>query len=165
MSSYRIRPRFKHLSNYSSKEIQHIIETHLDESNATCTGSISPGFITLKIPQEDRHYWSPQLTLSIEEQQEGSIIRGLYGPNPKVWSMFMFSYTAIGSIAFFIAIIGFSNYSLGVDAKILWFLPLLIGLALGLYIVAQIGQKTGAQQMFTLHHFYEDVLGEKVKVH
>jgi len=165
MSSYRIRPRFKHTSRYSSKEIHQIIESHLDDPSCSCTGSISPGFITLKIPQEDRHYWSPQLTLSIEDQEGGSIIRGLYGPNPRVWSMFMFGYAALGSITFFVGIIGFSNYSLGADSRILWLLPLLIGLALVLYIIAQLGQKTGAQQMFTLHHFYEDVLGEKVRVH
>jgi len=165
MSSYRIRPRFRQISHMSKQEVEETLKEKLADASSSCTANLSPGFITLKIPPEERHYWSPQLTLTLEEHEGGTLIRGLYGPNPTVWSMFMFGYAALGSITFFVAIIGFSNYSLGVDSSILWFLPLLIGIGIGLYIIAQLGQKTGAQQMFTLHHFYEDTLGEKVRIY
>ena len=33
-----------------------------------------------------------------------------------------------------------------------------------IYLIAQAGQKIGAQQMFDLHHFYEETLGEKVYI-
>ena len=36
--------------------------------------------------------------------------------------------------------------------------------ALVLYLVAQFGQKIGAEQMFTLHHFFEDSIGHRIHI-
>ena len=46
--------------------------------------------------------------------------------------------------------------------EMLWSLPVLTGLALSLYITSQAGQKMGVQQMFYIHHFYEEI---ESKVH
>lgn len=165
MTSFRLRPRFRHFSQMPPEAVQSHLQAHLDAPHAPCVSQGVPGFVVLKIPEPDRHYWSPQLTLTLEPEGEGTLIRGLYGPNPTVWTMFMFAYIGIGTLALFVAIIGFSRVNLGLDAPILWALPILGGLALALYIVAQMGQKTGAEQTFRLHHFYEEALGAQVHVH
>jgi hypothetical protein len=78
--------------------------------------------------------------------------------------MFMFGYSALGLIALFISIAGFSKMNLGIDAPILWALPVLAGLAIILYFIAQTGQKIGVEQTFIIHHFYEGAIGEKVHI-
>jgi hypothetical protein len=166
--SVHIRPRFKQSSKLDMEELQTKIRTLLDAEGAQCTGTMITGHIVLRIPIEDRHFWSPQLSLSLEDLDEpagGTLIRGLYGPNPTVWALFAFGYSAIGFMALFISIIGFSQKNLGQAAPILWVLPFLFLGVIVLYLVAQAGQRLGADEMRTLHHFYENAVGERVEVH
>lgn len=165
MTSIRIRPRFNQTSSYSPEELVQKIRQKLQASKNGCYAeSLHKNFIVMKVKKEEQHFWSPQLTLSIEKLEEGCHIRGLYTPKPTIWSMFVFMYTGIGVCILFAGLYGLSRVSLNLEAPILWSVPALILLALFLYIIAQIGQKLGAQQMFDLHHFIEDAIDEKVKI-
>lgn len=165
MTSFHIRPRFKLHSDKSVSEIEEKLMLALKNIEATCVGRVLRGHATLLIPGEERHYWSPQLSLSLEEEEEGTLIRGLYGPNPSVWAMFAFGYSALGFMSLFVMIIGFSRMNLGLPAPVLWFLPFFIAGFGVLYLIAQMGQKLGSEQTFTLHHFFEDALKERAHVH
>lgn len=165
MASVRVRPRFKILSSYSPKELLQRIETQLQNTKTGCyTETLLNNFVVLKINNEEQHFWSPQLSLSIDKLETGCLIRGLYSPKPTIWSMFVFLYTGVAVSILFIGLYGLSRLGLNMDAPILWLVPVLVSLAAMLYIIAQIGQKLGAQQMFELHHFFEEVIDEKVKV-
>jgi hypothetical protein len=114
---------------------------------------------------DTRHFWSPQLSISLEEHEEGgSIVRGLYGPQPTIWAFFTYGYGAIGIIALFILVIGGGNLAIGKSGMILWALPVLAGLALILWIIAQTGQKIGVEETFRLHQFYEGTIKDKVHI-
>lgn len=166
MTSIRIRPRFTLLTNYTPEELFGMIKKHLEESKTNCYAeSLHKSFIVLKINKEEQHFWSPQLTLSIDKSEEGSSIRGLYTPKPTIWSMFIFFYTGIGVCILFGGLYGLARLSLNLEAPVLWAVPALLLLALLLYIVAQIGQKLGAQQMFNLHHFVENAIDKKVRIY
>ncbi len=164
MTSIKLRPRFKYYSQYEPTEIQERVKKHL-ELDDRCIGTVIDGHIVLKIAPEEYHYWSPQLSLSLEIEKAGTLVRGLYGPNPNVWVLFVFGYGIIAFTVLFIGIIGLSRWSLGMNAPILWMLPILGSAALALYIIGQFGQKIGAEQLFTLHHFLENALEERVHVH
>lgn len=149
------------------EEVSELVKKHMAELDCGCSAKILKNFIVLHIRPEERHFWSPQLSLSFdldEEDDSVTIIRGLYGPNPTVWAFFTYGYAALGIIATFLGMYGFSKYSLGQDYTILWSLPVLALLALILYLIAQFGQKIGAEQMFTLHHFFEDSVGHRIHV-
>lgn len=165
MTSFRIRPRFKHLCQEPSKDLETRIKAELDKEGAICVGDCLPGHINLKIPFAQRHFWSPQLNITIEEVEgEGTVIRGLYGPNPTVWAIFFFGYVATGVLIFFLGMWGLTRYSLGMPAGILWAVPVLVAVGIILYLIAQFGQKLGAEQMFTLHHFYEELVHDKISI-
>lgn len=166
MSSLHIRPRFKDTYNLKPEEVVELVRKHLAEMECGCSAKILPDFIVLNIRKQDQHFWSPQLSLSFELDEDGerTVIRGLYGPNPTVWAFFTYGYAALGILATFIGMYGFSQYSLGQEAYILWSLPVLAVVGLVLYVVAQFGQKIGAEQMFTLHHFFEDAIGHRIHV-
>jgi hypothetical protein len=153
------------MSQYSCDEVRTRIEDKLANGKYDFYATVSDQHIFLKINKKEEHYWSPQLDLSCEAVEEGTLIRGLYGPNPHVWTFFMFSYLGIATIATFVAIIGFARLSLDLSAWILWILPGLGFLAFALYISSQMGQKIGAEQTFMLHHFLEEVLDDRVHVH
>lgn len=161
MTTFRIRPRFKQSIKGGNGQIEERIKQALANNEQFVSNSL-PEHITIKISAEMRHFWSPQLNLTFEQSEGEVIIRGFYGPNPTLWAIFFFGYGAIGILSLFLGMWGFSRWSLGLPSQMLWGLPLLATLALVLYVSSQIGQKIGAQQMFDIHHFYEETVG---KVH
>ena len=163
MSSFRIRPRFKHFIHTNKDELEHSIRTALGNEKLFVFTHV-PGHICIKIHTSERHVWSPQLDLSFEQEGETVIVRGLYGPNPTLWVVFFFGYAIIGLASLFLSIWGFSVWTLGGDTYFLWALPVLGVAAIILYLVSQTGQKLGAQQMFDIHHFYEGITKDRIVV-
>ena len=164
MSGLRIRPRFKVFSNYSPDEIKSRIRAKLKDGKCGCYAELSEHHLFLRIERKDQHAWSPQLDLTCEQTENGTCVRGLYGPHPHIWTFFMLSYLAIGIAALFIAMVGMVRYNLDMNANMLWSLPILALLAIGLYIASQTGQKLGSKQTLILHHLCEEVLNEDVEI-
>lgn len=162
---YRVRPRFNVEVDLSVAIIEDKLRAGLAVENANCKGRVRHGYATLVLPEVDQHYWSPQLSLTLEAMDNGSLIRGLYGPRPAVWTMFVFFYSLIGIAILFILIFGTSRMSVNESGSILWFIPVLILIFLSLYLVAYFGQKVGHDQMEILHRFLEDSLGVEIDAH
>ncbi len=158
----RIRPRFKVRSKKRSEEIVTTIRKHLKSESPTCAGKTTAHFATIYPLAEDQHYWSPQLTITIEEEEHGSLVRGLYGPKPSVWTMFVFFYSFIGFAILIVLMIGLSFLTLDQPATILWLVPILVFIFLSLYLVAYTGQKLGHKQMSGLHRFIEKCLEREI---
>ncbi|MEL7531824.1 MAG: hypothetical protein AAFN10_10975 [Bacteroidota bacterium] len=166
MSSFRIRPRFEHQISCSPQELQKRLQHQIVVNNTACLLRIKQDQIYLLIPNEEQHFWSPQLQLQLDKDEQGNqIVRGLYGPNPNVWILFIYGYAALGILATFSLIIGFSQWSLAQSPWGLWVFSLLAFLALGLYLIAQTGQKLGAAQTFRLHHCYEEAVDGQIIIH
>ncbi len=165
MSSFNIRPRFKHLIHNNQENVEKAINDALEKAKDTCIADSLSGHINIKIPAAERHFWSPQLNLTTEQTEDGTVIRGLYGPNPTVWGIFFFGYVSLGLLFMGLGMWGLTRYNLGLNSEILWSLPVLAGCALVLYLIAQFGQKIGADQMYRLHHFYEDIFHDKVTIY
>jgi hypothetical protein len=164
MTSFRVRPRFNQIINKEPDQIKDLIASALENSESSIKAIYLPNQITLKIDASEKHYWSPQLNLTLEKHEDGTRLRGLYGPNPSVWAIFFFSYSALSIIGLFAGMVILSQYMLKMETPLWWVLPLCLVLGGLLYIIAQTGQKIGAEQMFALHHFYEETLGEKVPI-
>jgi len=157
-----VRPRFEWELEFSSKELGDKIKAAVDDPENTIKARLRDGYATFYFPEEDQHYWSPQLSVSYEDlDQGGSVIRGLYGPRPTVWTMFVFFYSLIIMIIFIISIIGFSRQSLGLPSALLWWNIPLILIFLSLYFVAYSGQRLGRDEMIALHNFLENCLDRK----
>lgn len=162
--SIRIRPRFKIISKRTTEEIREHFKNKLAAEFNSYEGRILDNYIVIKVNQEEQHFWSPQLGLSLDDDGEDTLVRGLYGPNPSVWLMFTFGHIAISVAAVFILIVGLSNMSLGLSSMILWSLPVLAVISLVMYLIARAGRKLGEEQLFDLHHFFEQHFGEKVVI-
>ncbi|MDT8416642.1 MAG: GTP-binding protein, partial [Lutibacter sp.] len=135
--------------------------------NATCKYCVKviDGHIVIDIPAEENHFWSPQLNIEIAQVEENkSVVKGLFGPKPQVWTMFMFIHFAMA-----VAFIGFliaayvqwtlkSNYGFSLSIVIL--LPILWVV---MYFLGSLGKKRGHKQMDELYGFLMKTLGnEKV---
>jgi hypothetical protein len=164
MTSIRIRPRFKVQSDIPSKKIQLDIKNQLDKSSSPCTGIFLVDFITLKIKPQDLHFWSTQLTLSFSEKEEKTVIRGLYGPNPTIWTIIALGYGATGVLGFFSLFFGLSLWSLDKDPWVLWITAIMGVFAFVLYLISQFGQKLGVEQTFRIHQLLEDSINQQIHI-
>ena len=163
LPEYRVRPRFQIETTYSIQELCEKIRLGLEKENASCKGRITANeFATLYLPISEQHYWSPQLSLTFKASKKGCLLRGLYGPRPGVWTMFVFFYSIIGFAILIILMIGSSYLMLDLPAPFLWWVPVLCLMFLTLYLVAFIGQKKGHDQMITLHQFLEESTGLEI---
>ncbi|MGL1884872.1 MAG: hypothetical protein OCD76_00045 [Reichenbachiella sp.] len=157
--SYEIRPRFRVQSAENLEQIKTRIINGLAAKNAPCKGKSIDGHFTLYLPKEEQHYWSPQLSLSLEDNEEGCLVRGMFGPRPEVWSMFVLFYSVIGLATLIISVVGYAQMMLKTSAAILWLVPVLLVVFVTLYLVSYSGQKMGRDQMKTLHDFLVDSTG------
>jgi hypothetical protein len=166
MSSFGFRPRFSESVDLDPEESQERIVRAVERSGCGCELKRFPGFLTIRVPEKDRHFWSPRLTLHFTPTDGGgSEIEGIYGPNANVWAMFVFGYLITGSFALFAGIFGFVQWKLDRPAWGLWIFGLAVAAMVGLYLLAQFGQKLGAAQTFRLHQVYESAMGRTVEIH
>ena len=165
MSSFGIRPRFSQMLEFGLEETQERILREVDEGEDSCEVKSFPGFICLRVPESDRHFWSPRLTLALEEPETGKTrIEGIYGPNANVWGMFLYGYLVIGSIGLFAGCLGFAQKLIGHTPWGLWIFGVMLASAIALYLFAQFGQKLGAIQTFRLHQIYESAMERTVDI-
>lgn len=148
----------------SYEELENMIKKELSKNENECIYRFIPGHMKIQIPEEERHFWSPELNLVIEKEGDKTVVIGHYGPDPKTWTTIIVIYAVLAILTFFTGIYGSAKYSLGMDSSILWLIPLFIIIAMGIYIMAQFGQKIGAKQMYQLHFFYERIIGQKINI-
>ncbi len=160
LPEYSVRPRFQVQSPMKAAEIVQRIKDHLKVRKSDCQGTTAVGYAIITVPERERHFWSPHLTITIEDQEVGSLVRGLYTPAPTAWTMFVFFYTVIGLTMLVFLLYGLSCYSLGQPATALWWALALALLFLSIYLVSYSGQKFGRRQMGQIHRFIEDCLGQ-----
>jgi len=160
--SYGIRPRFHTELDFSPKEIASKIMQALKSEEAACIGWSNESYAIIGIRKEDQHFWSPQLSLRIEHLEKCTQLYGRYEPKAVVWTMFIFFYSAIGFLIFFIIIIGTSRWSLGESSSILWWVPILLIIGLTLFLISFFGKKLAHDQMFQLHDFLEKTLDVEI---
>lgn len=165
MSSFGIRPGFTQLLNLSVEEVRSRIVEEVESEPGRCEVKSFPGFVCLRIPENERHFWSPRLNLSLDVTEEGTTkIQGTYGPNANMWGLFLYGFLAIGTLTMISGVLGFCQWKIGHQPWGLWIFFGVLGLGIGLYLLAQFGQKMGAQQTFRLHQIYEAAIGTMVEI-
>jgi len=158
-----LRPRFKMQLDESQQKIIEKFKDNLNDGDCKYCSKIIDGHIIIDVPKEDNHFWSPQLNIEIDNlTSEKSVVKGLFGPKPQVWTLFMFIHFAMT-----VAFIGF-----GIMTYVQWTLKsdfrtsLIVTIAIPIlwilmYILGRIGKATGHKQMDELHNFMMNTLKKK----
>ena len=155
-----LRPRFSIDLDTSKDKILQIFSGELNNENDKISGNIVDGHIFISIGKKDDHFLSPQLHLEIiEKTSETSILKGLFGPKPQVWTLFMFVHFVIGFAFLAFCVVLYTRVSLNTSL----FFPILMMIILPLvwillYFLGKIGKSTGKHQMNHLHDFMLKVI-------
>ena len=154
-----LRPRFNFEVEHDMQTLQTLFESVKTNSSNIVVHCLDE-HVYLKIPKSDQHYWSPQLHLEfLETDQNHTKLFGVFGPNPTVWTLFMFLHFVVAGLFIGFGIWSYTNWSLGNDYVIPVFLTILMVLIwFVLYFAGRLGKRTGMDQMHQLHHFMRDTL-------
>jgi len=154
-SDIYLRPRFK--LNFEESH-QNLIEKFKDisKNKASKFGIvISDGHVIIDIPKEENYFWSPQLNIEIEQfEGDKSIVKGLFGPKPQVWTLFMFIHFAMAVFFIGFSIAAYVQWTLKSDYKAALTITLTLPILwIVMYFLGRLGKKTGHKQMNELHDF------------
>ncbi|MDB2463163.1 GTP-binding protein, partial [Algibacter sp.] len=119
--------------------------------------------IFIKFPEDRQHFWSPQLHLDINKIDDNSSeIRGLFGPNPTVWTLFMFLHFLIAALFIAFAIWTYTNITLKLSYAVQASITLLMVLLwVTLYFVGSFGKASSTKDMRLLNNFMNTILDIK----
>ncbi|HLV37982.1 GTP-binding protein [Xanthomarina sp.] len=154
-----LRPRFKFERNQNNEELLNLFDKAKHEQEDFIV-SRSDNHVFLRLPKHKQHFWSPQLHLEIDElETNSSTVRGLFGPNPTVWTMFMFFHFFVAGLFIAFGVWAYTNWALKTTYALqvgMMFFMVIVWVAL--YVIGQLGKKVGMDEMRLLHGFMRDTL-------
>ena len=154
-----LRPRFKIELPYNNETVLKNFEIAKSSQKEYIVNRIDD-HVFIKFPKQKQHFWSPQLHLEINEVDEkSSLLHGLFGPNPTVWTFFMFLHFMVAGLFIAFSIWAYTNWalkssyalqvSLMLFMVIVWFV---------LYFAGSIGKASSKNEMLELQEFMNKVL-------
>jgi hypothetical protein len=161
-NSIVLRPRFTIELNRNNETILQAFELAKKEQSDFIV-TRSDDHIFIKFPKHKQHFWSPQLHLEINEiDKDTSKLYGLFGPNPTVWTMFMFFHFMVAGLFIAFGIWAYTNWTLKTDYAIHISLMLfMVIIWFVLYFAARIGKASSKNEMLKLHDFMNETLFKK----
>ncbi|QSS97681.1 hypothetical protein [Psychroflexus sp. ALD_RP9] len=128
-----IQKRFSAEKNHQS--ISNVIIKCLDEH------------VWLSIPPIEKRYYSPRLHVEIEQRERQCILHCTFGPDPNLWTMFMFVHFFLGLAFIGVLTLYYTNTTLGNSNILAYSLMLTIALLwVALYVFARNNRQKAAPQ-------------------
>jgi hypothetical protein len=155
----KVRPRFKLYSVLQEKDVIEHLLVQIEEDNSVI-GKKRLNRVDLSAPQNELHYWSPELHITIEENEDevGTCLYCLLGPQQNIWLTFVGIYSIIGLVTFFGGMYALAKLQLGNPSYWLLLFPLAFILVLGVYLISYFGKKKGHKQSLHLLRFLYSAL-------
>ncbi len=154
-----LRPRFSLDLNAAKNQVLEAFESAKNSQEAIKI-NVLDAHVFLKIPITEQHFWSSQLHLEVlETTQISCMVKGLFGPSPTVWTLFMFFHFVTASLFLGFGVWTYSNWALDtafITPLLLMFLMVVVWISL--YLSGRLGKQKGQTQMHELHDFMNAVL-------
>lgn len=152
-----LRPRFQLHYNAEINELQSAFHNKAKEpfTLKTIDEHVYLGFI-----KSERTFWSPQLHLELTSFEKGrSSIHGVFGPNPTLWTFFMFLHFGVATFFIILGIFAYSKHALGhtITGLVIGMIVMLL-LWIAFYVFGRLGKKKGKPQMQQLYNYLEELL-------
>lgn len=138
------------------------------ESCEKLKSEVSPDY---HIKMVDNHVWlsigarkrekhSPNLHLELDSMEDGNTaINGLFGPDPVLWTMFMFLHFIVASVFIIFGMIAYSKWSLNQNFGLeLVIMLLMVSTWTSLYFIARMIRRRGTEQMHELEALMHQIL-------
>ena len=154
-----LRPRFKIALQYNNETVLKAFDIAKVSQKEFIANRIDD-HVFIKFPKQKQHFWSPQLHLEINEVDEkSSLLHGLFGPNPTVWTFFMFLHFMVAGLFIAFSIWAYTNWALKSSYALQVSLMLFMVIVwFALYFAGSIGKASSKKEMLELQEFMNKVL-------
>ena len=154
-----LKPRFSIELQENKKTVLDHFNEAFDHAQISLRGKVVGDHVIIDVASSAEHIWSPQLQLELEEQEDGTLVKGLFGPKPQLWTLFMFIHFGVALAFAIFATMLYTDWSLGQD----YTLSLVLTIAMPVlwilfYLFGRWGKKKGYTQMVELDDFMREVL-------
>lgn len=118
--------------------------------------------IYIRFKKKHTNFWTPQLHLEISSFSKGkSTIHGVFGPNPTLWTFFMFLHFGVATVFIILGIFAYSKHSLGHNVGLLLgIMGSLVLIWFALYAFGRLGKAKGKPQMEQLRRYADKLFVE-----
>lgn len=160
----QIRPRFKLDVPIHSDVLLKRIQAVLSHPSGRVQGHLIDNHVVLDIVGKDVHYWTPRLSFRVEPNEDNSnlsVVSGLIGPRPSVWTLFVFVYFGVGTAGLILTLYGGSKWMLGQSSLLIWALPVAILFMLTAYSAGKYGEQLSSGQMEELKEVVREIIKEE----
>ncbi len=158
-SEYRVKLRQQYYLSEEPERLLDKFKVSLDQNPSSIIGKIVKPNVFLQIDNSEKHYWSPEMTITIDKENEKTSVREVIGPNPSVFTFTMFLIFFAGTLFLFTLMFLFSQITLNMDTSFTW---IIIGVCFLLFSVISlfmfIGRIKAKPQMELLRKFVEEII-------
>ncbi|WP_396194726.1 hypothetical protein [Flavobacterium sp.] len=160
----RLRPRFfKDLEQNIEIVREKFVNYRQKNNSGDFLMKVRNNHIQFTFSAEKRQYWSPHLSIELEEKEgnekNATHIRGLFGPDQTLWTMFVFLHFVVAGVFILFGMFAFSNYTLNepmtMDLVVMFIMVIVWFL---LYVIARQIREKGHPQMEELEAIFLDVI-------
>jgi hypothetical protein len=145
-----MRPRFELQLPIERERWLAALQRLLENDSGSLRGQVFRKHAVVQVRDGERTFWSPYLNLEVEDEPDGSAIRGRFSPHPNVWTMFMAVYILLAIAALAGFSYGIVQYTLGQPIWGFWIVPASVAMFGFVYGATLIGQGLGAEQMYKM---------------
>ena len=157
--SIALRPRFELESKNSVEKILERAKTLKSELKSDYQIKIIDEHLYFYFSKEKRKYYSPFLHLELEAEEGKTKVKGLFGPEQLLWTLFMFLHFIVAGLFLVFSMMAYTHWSLKqsvvLDVVVMTFMVVFWIL---LYFIARINREKGVPQMHELEDLMYKVL-------
>jgi len=159
----RSRPRFKVYTKASKERLIQTIKELLKNHSDQFGGYANKEFAMVRLKKDKDKYWAPQLQIRWEIDEDNPkyiVVRGIIGPRPNIWTMFMFFYGLSGALIITLGTYAFSEYYVTGTSAWIWSIPFAVLLAFGTYLASKIGQIIAKEHLHAINIFVDEIFNQ-----
>ena len=156
----RSRPRFKVYTYATKSQLIFTIKKHLALKNKEIGGYANNEFAMMRLRKDKTKYWAPQLQIRWEDDEDDpkiTVVRGVIGPKPNIWTFFMFCYGLSGALLITLGTFAVSEYYVKGYSIWIWSIPFALLLGSGTYIATKIGQNISKNHLEEINDFVNKI--------
>ncbi|ATA76381.1 conserved hypothetical protein [Capnocytophaga canimorsus] len=150
--SIPLRPRFRRESSKTPEELLERVKFLKSELKNDYEFTISDKHLWIYLHKQRRKFYSPHLHLEFEPHENGgTLIRALFGPDPTLWTLFMFLHFVVAGIFLFFCVTAYSHYILKESYYLdLMIMGIMVIIWFILYFFGRFNRSKGTPQMYEL---------------
>ena len=157
--SIALRPRFEVESKKSVEQILERAKILKSELKSDYQIKIIDEHLYFYFSKEKRKYYSPFLHLELEAEEGKTKVKGLFGPEQLLWTLFMFLHFIVAGLFLVFSMMAYTHWSLNqsvvLDVVVMTFMVVFWVL---LYFIARMNREKGVPQMHELEDLMYKVL-------